>query len=125
MPEKAQTLVSKLLAHLWEAYTPHNSCCWGFRYFFVPTVLAPILIFLQVRGYLTADKLTISSLIALIPMLYFGYLVYEKFVGPKLRRRGWNEKSRVRGLELFGVLALIFWFLPLLILAIAHKFLGV
>ncbi len=75
------------------------SCKKAFDFFFVPMIISLTLLFIfgpeqnLTRGFL------IGLLVAIIPSLCLSHSVYERFVGPRLRRRGWNEKSFGRALE--------------------------
>ncbi|OHA02849.1 MAG: hypothetical protein A3C16_02920 [Candidatus Sungbacteria bacterium RIFCSPHIGHO2_02_FULL_51_29] len=47
-------------------------------------------------------------LLLLPPSVFLGYLAYERWIGPLLRKRGWNEKSFWRGMQLMVISVLFF-----------------
>lgn len=127
MLKRTKNFAVQSLAYLWQALNllNHPICERAFNFFFVPTILSLILLFIFGPEHNLTQGFLIGLLVAIVLSLCLSHSVYERFVGPRLRKRGWNEKSLGRALELLGVLILIFWLSPLVILMIAHRFLGV
>ena len=127
MLKRTKNFAVQSLAYLRHALNLLNRplCERAFDFFFVPMIASLALLFIFGPEQNLTRRLLIGLLVAIIPSLCLSHSVYERFVGPRLRRKGWNEKSFARGLELLGALVLIFWFSPLVILVIAYRFLGV
>jgi len=50
--------------------------------------------------------------ITMTPSMYFGVYVYDRFVGPRIRKKGWNEQSYLLGLASIPVFVFVLLVLP-------------
>ena len=71
---------------------------------------------------------TVNPVIILPVMLVFlaifgytGIKIYDKHIGHRLRTRGWNETSYLRGLQITFLTLLVLHVLPILTLALGYK----
>lgn len=55
---------------------------------------------------------------------YIGTKIYDKYLGPKLRQRGWNESSYFRGFSLSLLTMLALYVLPIVGFALVFKIFG-
>lgn len=86
-----------------------------FDYFFTVTIGAIIMTVLEVLGYIQERQATrcfIVLVFLIIILSFIGDKIYRKFADPFLSRRGWNQNSFLRSLELLIILVGLFWFLP-------------
>jgi hypothetical protein len=67
--------------------------------------------------YLTLAVMVVMMLI----FLRIGSKIYDKFIGPRLRRRDWNEFSYFRGLQAVLMSILVMWAIPIVVLAIIGR----
>lgn len=52
---------------------------------------------------------------------YIGTKIYDNYLGPKLRQRGWNESSYLSGLGFFLMTMLVLYVLPVLGFALVYN----
>ncbi len=114
MLKRTKNFAVQSLAYLRQALNLLNRpiCEKAFDFFFVPTILSLTLLFIFGPEQNLTHGLLIGSLVAIFPSLCLSHSVYERFIGPRLRKRGWNERSFGRGLELVFLLVLVFWIMP-------------
>lgn len=68
-------------------------------------------------------KPLIVSLLVLGIFAYAGFKIYDNYLGPKLRQRGWDEMSYFRGLELSVLTMLVLYCLPQLMIILVYRIL--
>lgn len=90
--------------------------------YFMAFALPAILLFV---GYDQENlKHGVKSLIVMLFVLgifaFAGLKIYDNYLGPKLRQRGWNEMSYFRGLELSVLTMLVLYCLPQLMIIFVY-----
>ena len=95
-----------------------NWCLTCFQYPFIAVMSAfTLTTFFMITNIEPKDIGGVSVLLSLaIPMVAFYFIgnkIYYSFIGPRIRKRGWNENSFLRGLQVELIVFLFIYALPI------------